>query len=187
MAFASEFEYEDDLELLEYELEHPESEEWKKTDDLTDFKSNPDGSFAARVSGFHYLEAAPERDEKYDAPRQHVAAVRRIGNEIMKRTPRGKCVRVVVEGYADPYSESKKADEISLRRAKGFIRQIVGYLLYDNRERTLSLDPFQLGAVHLWTRSHHGRLIPRFPNTPLIRVQNRRVHVLVVPQDCPGR
>jgi hypothetical protein len=185
MAFASEFEYEDDLELLEYELELLESDIGKKPPNLTDLNFPWDKKdFYARASGFHSQDYHPERDKKFDARRQHESALNAIAIGIINRTASGKCVDVFVSGYADPYTESKKAIKISQDRADSFrwrielrILEIMGNKADEIVRRTIFYKPDGKGAKALW---------PKSPNTKLNRVQNRRVEVFVSMREaCP--
>lgn len=155
MAFASEFEFEDELELKLVDFEgvkarpkraptrtptRPPAEDKPNPNcyllcdhpnDPLEFLTYPargepsDLSFHARVSWFASKKDTPENAAAADLHRQ---AATRIASEIMARTKWGGCVSLFVRGLADPKSESDDAEAISKSRAVAFRQQIVDAL-----------------------------------------------------------
>jgi len=187
MAFASEFELEDELELELLESEDcPVSAtpaKWDKPSLLECRKSPaPLGTaFGMRVSGFDWKKATPPpavHDPGRPVAQLHRDAISQIINEIQRMTTATNCVALEVRGYADPLSELDIAKDISAQRAEAFSGQlwdrILARLPKDNQIRIKRKIWRGMGAASpIWT-----------VNTPRNRHLNRRVLVLVGPVSC---
>jgi hypothetical protein len=175
MAFASEFEYQDELEELELLDFEDAPVDWK-TRDWFQFHRFEDGHFEVRVSGFGLGADRPILKEapKGGVLKAHQGAVNKIVNEIKKIFVRGACVNIVVSGYVDPQSESRYAEKISDNRAKFFFSRIWEKLLGDwARVKEHDASGSGLLGSGLWSSK-----------TSLERMLNRRVHVYVYPMRC---
>jgi len=172
MAFASEFEYEDELKLLDWEYEGPFN--WK-TREWFQLRTNEAGGLEARVSGFGWRADRPILKErpKGDVLKAHQEAVYRICREIERRATAGSCVKVIVNGFADPVSESRDAKTISENRANAFFGRLWERLLYAGVADKVRRDVGGQGAEGLWRG-----------DTPLEKMLNRRVKVFAFRTGC---
>lgn len=180
MAFASEFEYEDELEELE--LLDLEYEDWK-TRDWVEFHRFADGSFTVRVSGFGWNADRPILKEKPkgEVLKAHQEAVNKIVDEIRKIFARGGCVSIWVSGYADLGSEWTGAEKISNDRANFFLSRIWEKLLGD----WARVKDHQTTGVWRPSKKPPLKFLRPWPGiTPLERMLNRRVEVSVYLSPC---
>ena len=196
MAFASEFEVEDELErecrLEECKVIDDPSVKW----DMPSLWALPcllqcrtasvalGPAFLVRVSGFDWNRATPP-PEAHDPGRPvaqiHRNAITRIVNEIARRTSAGNCVALRVQGYADPFSEAKtakEANDISAARAKAFSEQ-----LWERIVAQLPKDSLDQIKQKMW-EGKGAALRIWFTDTPAHRHLNRRVLVGVWPVNC---
>jgi len=192
MAFASEFEFEDELELESLEeckMIDPPSAKWDSpslwvSPSLLQCRgaSVPLGTaFLMRVSGFDWRRVTPPpeaRDPGRPVLQLHRNAVTRIVNEIRRRTTDGNCVALRVQGYADPIGESDIAKDISAQRAQAFSEQ-----LWERIVAQLPKDSLDQIKQKMW-EGKGAALRIWFTDTPAHRHLNRRVLVGVWPVNC---
>jgi hypothetical protein len=179
MASASEFEYEDELELELLDFENgPEMEsdgELLTSPNLIEFRSRPDNTFHARVSGFgRKMDTPPSEADDPGRPvlKLHQNAVTRIVNEIKARTASGLCVDLYVLGYVDSGSEWGIAD-LDQKRANAISNQIWARLPAANKAR-----------VNKISKEGRGIAVPWFSDTHKHRALNRHVEVGIFPANC---
>jgi len=177
MSFASEFEYEAELdrEILgmadEGEFEGlvlvPNSE---RVGDL----------FIQRISGFDWrMTTAPSvANDPPDRPvlKLQNAGIARIIQEIRRRTA-SSCIRVILTGFVD----DKEADRLNpdpnksldILRARAVSKQILDALPASSKP-----------AIKQWVIQRGGADSIEDSNTTLHRALNRRVEVSIAPADC---
>lgn len=182
MAFASEFELEDELELELLDLkEAPEMEDLNGPS-LWESKALP-GGFMARISGFDWRVATPP-PARHDPGRPvlqiHRSGVKQIVDAIKAKTTAGKCVKLTVAGFVDPGGESASAlaavgataDSLSQQRADSIRGQIMAQLF--GEELQIKQESVKMGATSpIWPSNTHRH-----------RALNRRVEVLVRETPC---
>jgi hypothetical protein len=195
MAFAGGYEYEDalELEILDMEgefdkplleLDSPQLVEDRKSADL----------YQIRISGFDWQKStAPSvQNDPPDRPvlKLHNEAVAKTTREIVSRIiPEGKCVTVLVGGFADPGQERAIGDTISEQRANAIANQIRAKLpaelvreyvrRYGVRPAANYLDAVTFRVVGMGINS------PKRPSaTHPGRALNRRVEVSIGKRSC---
>jgi outer membrane protein OmpA-like peptidoglycan-associated protein len=159
MSFASEFEFENELEL---EFPPP-----LKARQLVEYKSSS-GGFMARISGFD--DGSTTSPDPAVVQLQN-AAIERIAREVAARTKAGWCVEVMVQGHADPQNDPRQGP-ISEARARVIANKI--------RARVS-----RIAGVQGITPSGVGARNPLWPSaTHIQRALNRRVEVTILQILC---
>lgn len=184
MAFASEFELEDELELELLDLKEAPEMENLDGPSLWESKALP-GGFMARISGFDWTVATPP-PARHDPGRPvlqiHRSGVKQIVDAIKARTTFGNCVTLTVAGFTDPGGESAAVlaqppfntnpKDLSQKRADSIFNQIMA----DPR-----LSDAEKGRIKQTKSDGLGNFSPIHPsNTHRQRALNRRVEVLVL-------
>ena len=184
MSFASEFEYENELDREILGL--PDEGEFEGLALVPDSERVGD-LFIQRISGFDWrMTTAPSvANDPPDRPvlKLQNAAVRRVIQEIRRRTA-SSCIRVIITGSVDEQEADRlNADpnkSLDVLRARAIGKQIWDALPAASRP-----------GIKQWVMQGDGVSSIEDSKTTLHRALNRRVELSIAPADCgmtiPGR
>jgi hypothetical protein len=174
MAFLSEFEDEDAIELERLPMGvYFERAPIERVYLWIEYQRTGDGSLISHVSGFGWKKATP--DDPF-ALREHGDAIRILVDELKRRTTPGNCAALELYGFVDGKSEKQVAARLGKMRADALFDKNWKALPADNKKRVVTKN-------HTW--GENGAISDLWPSdSPENRMLNRYVRVGISPVSC---